>query len=471
MFCGSKLCRAAATLKPPLAAAIPAEATLQRFIGLDAARFHNVSLLNSIAEKSSGATKGAAAAANAYMYLLSHNPKSAVEEIDKVQSQITDPAILRFAVGIRLRAYNDLLDVKETALSVSGGATESEVSSLRSKVMEDYTTLKNASPGCWLVQLGYAEFLLYTGKVDQALHELRQIEKSIGTYLSTMKPVSNDIASVENSNIYSLVGLQLRRLGVTSGNNVGFNDPHVSNALMEFKDAVKLSLTDAEASEFAYVLEAVHAHHHFQDYFPYQNDYDLWESAGANKAKKMISEFLCPSELAFKESELSAIRKPSQVFVGQAQLSKLLTAIPDKNCPVASIRAALGEKAGSIESGDAFAKALQKVDNSVLSYETTGSKSFVQNRKEISRALARQVLFRTKVQIGVALTEKQKFHEAIDAISPVVVTDEYIYMWRAYLARSRAHKGLGNITESDKDLKRLKALKKSITDRTPYKKC
>lgn len=474
MFQVSKFRLGKATLKPILAAAVPSEATLQRFVGLESARFNNVSVINGIVEKAKdGIVGNAAAVANACLYLSSFNPAAAIEAIDNIQSQIKDPAVLRFAVGVRLRARNVLLDIKETALHVSGGATESEVSAIRAKALEDYKMLKDASPHCWLVKLAYAEFLLYIGKVDEALQSFQQIEQEISSFIEAKTPIATDVATGENSNVYSLIGLKLRRLAASKQNGLlGVEDPHVSNALQELQDAVKVTLTDEEATQLAFVLEAVHAGHHFMDYFPDGGEYDELVSPKADATKRIIRDFLHPPSSLVGEAELSAIataNKPSSFSGSKEELRKALESLSPNTSVAAALRAKIG--AADKANGSDLSNALDTLTNTTACYETSGSPAFVENRKQAGKALARQMLYRTKVQIGVALTEKQKYHEAVDVISPVVHSNEYIYMWRAFLARSRAHKALGNITESDKDLKVLKTLKKSITDRTPYEKC
>eukprot|EP00796_Vickermania_ingenoplastis_P000832 gene832-470_t len=467
MFCSSKLSRASATLMPILADAVSSETIAQRLIGLDSSRFYNVSLLQGIAEKTSGGVAGnAAEVATAWLSLSSHNPMAAIEGVDKIYSKIQDPAVLRFATGVRLQARNNLLDIKETALSVSGGATESEVSALRAKVMEDLKILKESSPDCWLVRIGHAEFLLYVGKVDEALQELTSIKKQIVDFIEKKQSVSMDIATPDNSNFFALTGLKLRRMEATKNSSVEVKDD-VGSPLQELNAHLQLSLSDEEATQLAYVLEAVNAGHHFQEYFPYSGEYDELNTFGASQVKMMVKEFLCPSVKIVEDCELNGIQKPQQAFAGSQDLMKHLSCLPEKS-PVAALRAAVGDSAPfHSRFGDAFNNCIDFPP----SYETCGGSAFVEARRAMARALAKQMLYRVNVQIGVALTEKQKFHEAVDAISPVIGSKEYIYMWRAYLARSRAHKALGNITESDRDLKALKDLKKSITDRTPYEKC
>lgn len=469
MYHLSKICRAG-VLKPALSSAVSAETTVQRFIGLDAARFSNISLLNSIKENTDGVAKHAATVASAYLYLLSHKPTTAVEEIDNVVSKIKDPSVLRCAVGVRLQARNLLLDLKDTSLNVSGGASESEVSSFRTQVLADYQLLKDSSPGCWLVKLACAEFLLYTGKLDDALQEFAQIEAEIASFISASKPVTSEIATGENTNIFSFIGLQLRRLNIVHEHSANFDDPHVSSVLGQLKDTLKVSIGDAEASELGYVMEAVNAGHHFHDFFPREGDYDALNSPGANKVKNLMSDYLLFSEPS-KVDVNNSIPKPSKPFGGKDKLMKLLNTVPDKNYPVSSIRAALGSDGRVGDSSDCFGSAFRNIENSLATYETSGSTEFVLNRRNFAVTLAQQILYRTKVQQGVALIEKQKYHEAIAVISPVILSNEYVYMWRAFLARSRAHKALGNITASDRDLKKLMELKQSITNRTPYVKC
>lgn len=470
MLRGSRICQSLGILKPCLASAVPAEAAVQRFIGLSSARFYNVSLLHSISEKTSGVAKDAADAASAYLSLLSFNPTQAIESINKIQSKISDPTVLRFAIGVRLRARNELLDIKETALTVSCGSSESEVSDIRSLIKEDLQLLKEASPGCWLVQLAEAEFLLYTGKINEALEQFRDVEEKCTEYLSKSIHVTNEVATSKNPDAFSFIGLQLRRLGVLHGNSLDFEDPHVSNTLKQFKSLLELTISDEEATELAYVLEAVHARHHFQEYFPLQEDYDVWNSESAEKAKWLINEFLCPSDISFQENELGSFGNSVSQFSTKTDLTSLLSKVSQNESPVATLRAALGTKAHPSSRTDSFMKAFENIQNSVASYETSGSEEFAKNRNTIAKSLALQLLYRTKVQIGVALIEKERYHDAIDSLSPVINADEYIYMWRAFLARSRAHKALGNITESDRDLKKMKGLKKSVTDRTPYEK-
>lgn len=470
MLRGGRILRSLGILKPCLAGAVSAEATVQRFIGLNSVRFRNVSLLHSISKKSTGVAKDAADAASAYLSLLSFNPIEAVEAINKIQSKISDPEVLRFALGVRLRARNEILDIKETALTVSSGSSESEVSGVRCQIKEDLKLLREASPGCWLVQLAEGEFLLYTGSINEALEQFRDVEKKCYEYLSKPFLVESEVATSQNSSMYSFFGLQLRRLEVSKCNTVDIEDPHVSNTLNEFKSVLQLSLSDEEAGELAYVLEAVHARHHFQEFFPFQEDYDVWSSVPANKAKKLINEFVCPSNNYVEQTDVSCFEKSSEKFDANVDLSRLLNDISNKAAPVASLREALGQKVQA-SSTDSLLLAFENIKDCVSSYETSGSEEFVRNRKNIANCLTLQILYRTKVQIGVALIEKERYQEAIDVLSPVINGDEYIYMWRAFLARSRAHKALGNITESDRDLKKMKELKKSISEETPYKKC
>lgn len=466
MLASQKLLRTA-TLKPILATAVSSETTVQRFIGLGTARFHNVALLSAITEKAkvSSIGGGAAAAANAWLYLCSHNPVSAIEQIDRIAPQIKDPDVLRFAIGVRLRARNELLDIKETALSVSGGSTEAEVSSIRAKVMEDLQIIKEASPKCWLVKLAVAEFLLYTGEIEKALEQFQLIEQEINGFLSSEKGVLDDVASKENSNIYSLAGLRLRQLYASTNNPVNslVDCQDASNTLKEMQESLQLTLSNEEATELAFALESVCVAHHFQDYFPAETEYDNYASPKALKLSTMIHQYEHPSLTV----DLSKIEGPKNGFTGSAD-DLLNAAKAATESPIKAMRSIVGNTSAS---SAALADALKQIKAFPVSYECAGSQTFVSQRQEMAKALARQILYRTKIQSGVALLEKESFHEAADVISSVIGANEYIYMWRAFLARSRAYKGLGSITECDKDLKLLKGLKKSITGRTPYEKC
>ncbi|CBZ23942.1 conserved hypothetical protein [Leishmania mexicana MHOM/GT/2001/U1103] len=490
MFCAVKHLRAPlATLKPVLADSVATQNVIRRMIGVTTARKVNASAINSIAEKTKGEGLAGTTAivARAHLYLLSRNPTDAIAEIDAVLPKVQDEALKRFATGIRLRSHNELLDMKEAALGVSGGATEAEVSALRSKLQRDYKELVASSPGCWLVELAAAEYSLYTGASEEAYNHFTSIEKKIQEYIKSPIHVSELVATTDNTNEFSLVGFQMRRArpgvkpeGVSATVAEGMMnvmaDPAAAKALQQAKKALGGQVTDEEALELAVTLQEANVGHHFHDFFPTTEDhYDKWTSEAAQSAQQLIQEALTPHNAGLKPEAIDRIRAsvPSKAFYdSEEKLHALLKSAPKDKSIIASIRETFGPGPSTpISSSDqAVADAVESVHLAVVSSDTAGATDYAKRGKEIAKALARQLLYRTQVQKCVALTEMNRLQEAVEAVTPVIDANEYIYMWRALLARSRAFKGLGLITKADKDLKELNRLKHSLTERTPYEK-
>lgn len=478
-----------AALKPVLADSIATQNVVRRMIGLALTRKANASAINSAAEKTKGEGLAGTTAvvARAYLYLLSHNPAEAVAEIDATLPRIQDEALKRFAVGIRLRAHNELLDVKEAALSVSGGATEAEVSDLRSKLQGDYKELVASSPGCWLVELSAAEYSLYTGATEEAYNHFAAIETKIQEYIKAPIQVSELVATAENTNEFSLIGFQLRRARgevkpegvsatVAEGMKNVMSDPAAAKSLEQAKKAFGGQVSDEEAVELALTLQEANVRHHFHDFFPATPDhYDKWTSEAAQSAQQVMLEAVTPHNAGLQPEAVEKIRAtvPSKAFYeSEEKLRALLKSAPKDKSMIASIREAFGPGPSTpISSSDqAVADAVESVTSAVVSSDTAAAAEYATRGKQIAKMLAKQLLYRTQVQKCVALTEMNRLQEAVDAVTPVINANEYIYMWRALLARSRAYKGLGLITKSDKDLKELNRLKQSLTERTPYEK-
>lgn len=490
MFRSVKIFRAPlAALKPVLADSVSTQNTIRRMIGVMSARPVNLNAINSVVEKSKGEGLAGTTAvvARASIYLLSHNPTDAAAEVDAVLPKIQDEALRRLAVGIRLRANNDLLDIKEAALNVSGGATEAEVADIRSKLQADYKELVASSPGCWLVELAAAEYSLYTGANEEAYEHFVAVEKKIQDYIKAPIKVSEEVASPENTNEFSLIGFQIRRARhgakpqdvnpiVAEGMTNVMADPSSAKALEEAKKALGGQLTDEEAVELAITLQEANVRHHFHNFFPVTADhYDEWTSEGAIKAKQLINEAVTPHNAGLKHGAVEKIRAtvPNKPFYdSEDKLRALLKSAPKDKSIIASIRETFGPgPSTAVSSSDqAVADAVESVDLAVVSSDTAAATDYARRGKAIAKALAKQMLYRTQVQKAVALTEMNRLQEAVDAVTPVINANEYIYMWRALLARSRAYKGLGLITKSDKDLKELSHLKHSLTEHTPYEK-
>ncbi|KAG5490465.1 hypothetical protein JKF63_00585 [Porcisia hertigi] len=490
MFCAVKHLRAPlAALKPVLADSIATQNAIRRMIGIATARKVNASAINSVSEKTKGEGLAGttAAVASAYHYLMSRNLTDAIAEVDSVLLKVQDEALRRFAIGIRLRARNELLDIKEAALNVSGGATEAEVSDLRSKLQGDYKELVASSPGCWLVELAAAEYSLYTGANEEAYNHFVSIERKIQEYIKTPIHVSEVVATTDNTNEFSLIGFQVRRARpgvkpegvnamVAEGMTNVMADPAAAKALTQAKKAFGGQLSDEEALELAITLQEANVHHHFHDFFPTTPEhYEQWTSEAAQSTQRLIQEALTPHNAGLKQEAVERIRAsvPNRAFYdSEEKLRALLKSAPKDKSIIASIRETFGPGPSTpISSSDqAVADAVESVDLVIVSSDTAGAIDYAKRGKEITKALATQLLYRTQVQKCVALVEMNRFAEAVDAVTPVINANEYIYMWRALLARSRAYKNLGLITKSDKDLKELNRLKQSLTERTPYEK-
>ena len=490
MFRAVKLFRAPlAALKPVLADSISAQNAVRRMIGFKSLRWSNVNAINSAAEKTKGEGLAGTTAviARAYVYLLSRNPTETIAEVNAVMPKIQDEPLKRLAVGIRLRAHNELLDIKEAALNVSGGATEAEVSDIRSKLQADYNELVASSPGCWLVELAAAEYSLYTGATEEAYNHFVAVEKKIQDYIKAPIQVSLEAATPENTDEFSLLGFQIRRTRpgvkpqdvsatVAEGMRNVMDDPSAAKALEAAKKALGGQLSDEEAIELALTLQEANVRHHFHDFFPVTADhYDEWTSEAAVKAKQLMNEAASPHNAGLKHEAVEKIRAsvPNKPFYdSEEKLRALLKSAPKNKSIIASIRETFGPGPNTaVSSSDqAVADAVETVDLAVASSDTAAGPDYARRNKEIAKTLAKQMLYRTQVQKAVALTEMNRLQDAVDAVTPVINADDYIYMWRALLARSRAYKGLGLITKSDKDLKVLNRLKHSLTERAPYEK-
>ncbi|KAK7195481.1 hypothetical protein NESM_000475700 [Novymonas esmeraldas] len=490
MFRAVKVLRAPlAAVKPVLADSISTQNVIRRMIGITAARKVNAGAINSVAEKTrgEGLAGTTAAVARAHLYLLSRNPAAAAAEIDAVLPKVQDEALKRFAIGIRLRSHNELLDIKESALSVSGGATEAEVSDLRSRLQGDYRELVASSPGCWLVELAAAEYSLYTGASEEAYNHFASVERKIHAFIKAPIQVSELVATADNTNEFSLIGFQLRRArpapapsgvsaAVAEGMTNVMTDPAAAQALAQAKKTFGGQVTDEEALELTVTMQEANVRHHFHDFFPTTPDhYDQWTSEAAQSARHLIQEALTPHSTGLKQEAVERIRAstPTTAFYdSEEKLRALLKSAPKDRSIIASIRSAFGPGPSTpLSSSDqAVADAVESVHLAVVSSDTAAATDYARRGKEISKALAKQLLYRTQVQKCVALTEMNRLQEAVEAVTPVIAANEYIYMWRALLARSRAYKGLGLITKSDKDLKELNRLKQSLTGRTPYDK-
>ncbi|CAM39949.1 conserved hypothetical protein [Leishmania braziliensis MHOM/BR/75/M2904] len=478
-----------ATLKPVLADSIATQNVIRRMIGVRTTRKVNASAINSIVEKTKGEGLAGTTAvvARAYLYLMLRNPTEAIAEINSVLPKVQDEALKRFAVGIRLRSHNEMLDMKEAALNVSGGATEAEVSDLRSKLQRDYKELVASSPGCWLVELAAAEYSLYTGASEELCNRFASIEKKILEYINTPIHVSELVATTDNTNEFCLIGFQASRArpgvrpeGVSAAVAEGMTnvmaDPATAKVLEQAKKAFGGHVTEEEALELAMTLHEANVRHHFHDFFPTVTDhYDQWTSKAAQSAQQLIREALTPHNAGLKQEAIERIRAsvPNKAFYdSEENLHALLRSAPKDRSIILSIREAFGPGPSTpiSLSDQVVADAVESVHLAVVSSDTAAATGYARRGKEIAKALAKQLLYRTQVQKCVALAEMNHLQEAVEAVTPVINANEYVYMWRAFLARSRAYKGLGLITKADKDLKELNRLKQSLTERTPYEK-
>ncbi|CCW67409.1 unnamed protein product [Phytomonas sp. Hart1] len=470
------------TFKPALVSSISEEAKIRQIIGIRTNRPVNIQIVNSIIEKtnSEGLAGTAARIARAGVYLNSHNPTSAIDEILDVLPKIKDQALKQMAIGTSLRAWNDLLDDKESILSVSVATTESEVSKIRTKTVENYNAFKAAFPSSWLVRLACAEFNMYLGKSKDAYNDFIEIEKDIKKLIDTPSKFVYEVATNKNTNPYLLLGHQLLRSSVlhntkskANGESIpegtfGFNTDVLNGPNLDvLKKELDDNLSDEEVIEIAFIIFNASLLHHFHDFFPLRSEYEDWDSDKAQHAKRLIyGAYQGVSTNSFDKliQEVRSSMPQDPFYAPVNKLQEVLKTAPNDRSILQSIRVAFGNRSEtSFSKGDkAFHEATDLIDGSDMSPEASGTIRYVQRQAEILRELYQQLWYRTKVQIGVALSEMNRFHEAVQVVSPVIEADEFIYMWRALLTRSRAYKGMGCITLSDKDTKLLNNLKRSL---------
>lgn len=477
-----------ASLQPVLAVSVKSQTSVRRMVGFRLQRLPNASAINSIIEKTKGdgLAGWAAAVSRCAMYLGAHNPTATISELDELIPKITDEPLRRHAIGVRLRARNQLLDSKEASLSVSGGATEAEVSQIRSEVQADYDALRASSPGCWLVQLGCAEFTLYTGSAEQAFDEFCKIEEQIKKFIAAPVALPEDIATEKNTPPYTFLGFSIQRAYSAQDPDVSnvspvigesitavAKDPNAAALLSEFKKKLGGNLTDEEVFEVAATLSLANIRHHFMDYFKSSTKYEDWSSDYAKRVKELVYNEYNPKSVILGDEMMAKVRKtipPSAFYAADTELREVLKSAPKDRSVVQSIRAAFGPgpQTPLSKADEAFDAAVTGVLSAGASEATAGTTSYAKRQIETTKTLAKQYLYRTQVQKGVALIQMGRFHEAVEVITPVINANEYIYMWRALLARSQANKGLGLITNSDKDYKVLEELRKSLITHPPY---
>ncbi|EPY34860.1 hypothetical protein AGDE_07776 [Angomonas deanei] len=479
-----------AKLKPILASSVAAEDVVRRIIGSRSNRHINISVLHSVVEKTKGEGLAGQAAVicRAGLYLESAQPAATLTEVEAILPKITDEPLKNLAQGLRLRALNDELDAKEAALNVSGGATEAEVSDLRAKLQAAYKDLRASNPNCWLIELADAEFRLYMGDAEGAYVQLATVENKINEFIDRAVEPSTEIASHLNTKPFSLFGFQLQRAYntklvkpnvaskiVADGIVSVATDPRSAESLANFKKHIDVDLTDEEATEVAFVLQAASIRHHFHEFFPdpEASEYDNWDSEEARGAATLLQAAYLPESVALSDAVLDRIRtsKPASPFyASEEELAKFIKTIPKEKNVVAAIREKFGEGPQTpLSKGDeALIDAGRAIMATKVSANAAGTPAYAIRQNEIAKALARQILYRTQVQKAVSLIEMNRMQDAVDTLTPVINANEFIYMWKAFLARSRAYRGLGLITTSDKDLKSLDKLKKSLTNRHPH---
>ncbi|PWV07872.1 hypothetical protein C3747_96g8 [Trypanosoma cruzi] len=482
MFYADTIFRAAlASHRPVLASSISARSVVRRLLGDRGYRVLNVGAMDSVVTKTKGrGLPGAACVVGrAALYLHHGNPEAAIAEINRVLPEIQEADLKRHAIGIRLRAKNDLLDIKEAALKVDGGTTELDVCTLRSAIREDYEALKSASSGCWLVEMAAAEYALYEAKADEAYKVFCDVAEKTESFIASLEGlhISSEVASAENTQSFSLLSFLLKRAHDAEGVNPSaskiveegikniLNDDSVKGSLAKFKKELGVSLTDEEAVEVACVLDAAHVRHHFHDFFPLEGEYNDWRSEGAKEAKNEIVQVFTPQAVVISNELLENVKKsvPYRPFYApEDQLRKFLSS-GHKNY-LAELRATFGPSPACVlaKSDEAYFEAMNILKQAPPSADTAGDLSYPQKQNEICRKLARQLLYRTKVNTAVALTQLDHLNEAVEILDKVIAANEFVYMWRAFLARGEAKKRLGFISKSDKDFRQLSEQKKTF---------
>ncbi|KAG8346682.1 hypothetical protein ERJ75_000134900 [Trypanosoma vivax] len=468
-----------ALYQPVPTSSIHASVAVAQLLGNRGRPIPNISVINSLLAKTGGQglCGSACIIGKAQFFVYRKNPGIAVAEIDKVLPGICDEAVKRLAIGVRLLARNELLDVKEAGARVEGGATELDVSSLRAALKEDYRALKEASPGCWLVELGLAEYCLYEGSAEEAYVSFCKVESDLEEFMSSIRQPKSvpeahtqelkhlcllltfllnraNSVDVPTSSFSPLVGISVEAMkGVDS-----FKD-----TLLAFKKMLDVPLDDEEAIEVAHILESAYIRHHFHDFFPMDGDYDTWHSKSSRSLEGKIRNNFIPTKAYLSNETLETVRRSVLHEAFYAPEDKLRAFLSSEHQDlIAELRSTFGRGPGASLSNhdEVYLSAARTLEQASFSAHSAASPAYAAQQLGVAWQLAHQLLYRTRVNVAAALIQLDRLQEAVRILDAVIEGDDYIHMWRAYLMRAEAHKKLGLVSKSDKDFRQLSKLKK-----------
>lgn len=460
-------------------AVLASNRAIARILATSAVTAFPVSVADSAVLKTKGeGAAGAAALLGRSQILLSKrqdltSAKVALADADaaaKVTAGSASPLaaqLHRLALVTRTRIFNILLDEQES-LFANGAAKEADVSTARGLVRAAYADLLKASPKDSLSALGAAEFELYEGNAQKAKELFGEVECLLA---------GDSAAASKSSSVSAAAAIAFRfRSAINAASTAGES---LSSKLLEqtraqiATGASPISDADAEAlrselqtessfsheelSLFAVVVDAAEAGVHPGEFFPLKENYNVWASTEATSLHHTVQQFVEGESVAVSASTVAAIRNAkhsSSFFASEADLKKVLTGSKGGDVLDAIEQAFGNGPTSALSSHDvAFQEALNAID---------GSKA--EDASTTVAKLNRQIGYRTTVNKAIALDRLNEPHEALALLDGVIASNEYLYMWKAFLARGRIRQNLGLVADGDADFKTLFGL------RSPYAK-
>jgi hypothetical protein len=470
----SLVASAAASMSP---ATVASNRAIARILATSAVTAFSVAVADSAVLKTKGeGAAGAAALLGRSQILLSKrrdltSAKVALADADAAAKATAGSAsplaaqLHRLALVTRARIFNILLDEQES-LFANGAAKEADVSTARGLVRAAYEDLVKASPTDSLATLGAAEFELYEGNAQKAHELLAEVECLL----------AGDAASAESTKVSAAAAIAFRFRSAVNAASTAAGESLGSKLLEQTRtqivtgkspisdeDAAALraelqtesTFSEEELSLFAVVVDAAESRVHPGEFFPLKEGYNVWSSAEATSLHHAVQQFVEGETVTV--NNINAIRDAkhsSSFFAGEADLKKVITGSKSGDVLDAIEQAFGNGPATALSSHDvAFQEALSAID---------GSKA--EDASTILSKLNRQIGFRTTVSKAIALDRLNQPHEALALLDGVIASNEYLYMWKAFLARGRIRQNLGLVADGDADFKTLFSL------RSPYAK-
>lgn len=474
--------------------AIEASRTVSRFLGGSKARGAPLASLNSAVAKSEGKSVSAAAAHIARATALLNRPlaldslNSVLEDVSAaVEALKTAPAnskeaklLHRLALALRLRALNNLLDEKEHTMLISGATNEVEVSNARTHVRDAYEALLKVTPNDPFVLLGYAEFQLYQGEAEAALATATKAEELFNEEAARLTKVANEtVASPENSTPASIVAFKvttsLPAVDVSAVKSPIVKDtlsvlserPNVTeeelNALRQQLDA-PASLTNDELLCLASAVDNAEKGQNFLEFFPLTETYQNWSSEASLDVAHAVESFMYGKGVTLSSEELAPLaKKPASTFYASTtELKKIIEGKSNSDF-LDEVVAKFGEgpKSSLAATDNAFWGVVGRLSGEGHCNFSGGSFPSIQRHFKLATQLIDQLQYRVAVAKALAEDQLKNSRKALELLDSVVDANEFVYMWKVFLARGRVRQGLGMVNEADADFKTLFKLRKA----------